>query len=229
VRRLQTADVRSVGGDPDLAAFSFAWRESLRSPSLPGLVQIVGTGQPTIQSVSLELGTARGNEFTYSPGVHQIVQQDCSGDGTVPRESAQLPQQQAFALPQTHGALGKSPESATVAEDALVHRQTGPWMGAPGLGLRLPDMVDVGQVIPIRVRGAEQARGVSCLIVDLQTGRQIASPPLRPAGDELQGRFDPPRPGLYRVSVTTGGMSSTSEIVMAAAPEEVTQNLEATS
>ena len=214
-RRLTPQDIADMGGDADLAARSFAWHERLSGSPPTGHVQVVGAAQPTVQALTIEAGTVTGHQQTLRPGAFAVQRVDMGGDGTVPRESAQLPALPAMPLAQSHGAIASTSEALLIVQDVLTDRRTGPWQGAGKLGLDLPDVVDAGRGFEIRVTGADRATDVTCRITDVARGRQVDAPrPVR-AGGSVLASADPRPAGLYRVSVDGGGTSGVSQLVMA--------------
>ncbi|MGW3630993.1 AAA family ATPase [Streptomyces sp. NPDC005122] len=116
LRRLTHEDVAQLGGDRDLAA------EAMRTPRrvslasfLPRIRTVVGTGQPTVQSVALDNGTVRplrsivrlSSDGSPLRDVHGTpLRWDTGGDGLVPRESASAgPSRPDILLPVRHGAF----------------------------------------------------------------------------------------------------------------------------
>ena len=221
VRRLTPADIAALGGDAELAARA-AERQASVSTAVPaGHVQVVGARQPTIQTLTLDGDQIEDWEYTCRREAASLARVDVGGDGTVPRESAQLPASPAFPLAQTHGALARTAEAILVAQDVMLLRGTGPWLGEGRLGLRTPDLIPAGDDLVFSVLGADRPRHVNCRIESVRTGRTIAVPSLRTQDDRLVALVPSGQPGLYRISVAGGGMSPVTEIVMVADPDPV--------
>ena len=216
-RRLTPADVGDVGGDAELAKASFAWHERIAAVSPIGHVQVVGSNQPTVQALTIDAGTVIGHRYTLQPprdasGVATKVDQ--GGDGTVPRESAQLPALSAMPLAQTHGALAATSEATLIVQDVLTDRRTGPWQGAGELGLDISDIVGAGQSFRAMISGVERPTDVRCRVFDVATGGQVDVPRVQAADGRLVATFEPQAAGLYRVSVDGGGSTPVSQLVL---------------
>jgi pimeloyl-ACP methyl ester carboxylesterase len=215
-RRLTPQDVADMGASAELAARSFAWHEQLSSFPLVGHIQVVGAVQPTVQALTIKAGTVTGYRHTLRLGAAGVDRVDMGGDGTVPRESAQLPALPAMPLAQSHGAIAATSEALLIVQDVLTDRRTGPWQGAGELGLDLPDVVAVGRPFEIRVTGADRALDATCRVIDVATGLQVDAPRLMHTGDGILASADPRSAGLYRVSAEGGGSSRVSQLLMAA-------------
>jgi hypothetical protein len=219
-RRLTLQDVDNIGADRDLAARSFAWHEQVSGLSPVGHRQVVGAAQSTVQALTITAGAVTGHYKTLRPGAAGVECVDMRGDGTVPRESAQLPGVVTIPLAQSHGAIASTSDALLVVQDVLTDRQTGPWQGRGELGLDLPDVIEAGRPFEIRITGTDRAANVTCRIVDLATGLPVDAP--RPAdgvgGDDVLARAAPRPAGLYRVSADGGGSSRVSQLVLSVPP-----------
>jgi hypothetical protein len=225
-RRLTVSDIVGLGGDSELATASLAARE--RAPAAPhGHVQVVGAYQPTVQAVTIEAGTVTGHRYTYRPHGNGVVRVDAGGDGTVPRESAQLPPDAAMPLAQTHGALTSSAEAVTVVRDVVTDRRTGPWQGAGQLGLDAPDVVGAGQLgldapdvvgagqpYQVGITGIERSTDVTCSVFDISSGLRVDTPAVGRLDGAVVARAQPLPPGLYWIRVDGGGTSPVTQILM---------------
>jgi len=214
-RSLEPDDVRDLGGDRELAECSARWHSRLSHLAPRRHVQVVGAHQPTVQALRIDAGTATGYRYTCRPaaggGIDRI---DLGGDGTVPRQSAQLPRGPAMPLGQTHGAIASTAEALLIAVDALTGTDTGPWQGGGTIGLDLPDTIEEGRTAGVVVTGAAHPRDVGCRVVDLAGNRQVDSPVLRPRDGALVATTCPLGPGLYRVGVAGGGNAPVSQILL---------------
>jgi hypothetical protein len=217
-RRLTSSDLADLGADRALAEQAFTWHASVSDVTPWGHVQVVGAHQPTMQAITLEAGTASARSYTCSPTGTGIDRTDLAGDGTVPRESAQLPHGAAVPLAQSHGALARSREAVLIARDLLEDRRTGPWQGAGDHGLDVTDVAPTGSPVRLAVTGTSRPRDLSCMVRDVSTGRVVAVPALQVRDRGLAGRFEAPAPGLYEVELRGGGMSPTTEMFMATPP-----------
>lgn len=215
-RHLTCADIELIGGDPVLAGLAFADRPGDRLPQKDLFVQVAGTRQRTLQSLTLASGDLATHEYTLSPaGEHGMERLDLMGDGTVHRQSAQLPGTRALPLAQSHGAIARAGEALTMVADVLLDATTGPWLGAQDLGLVTPDVVNAGRPFTITVTGAEHPRDVQLRIFNVGSGRLVAAPTTALADGVVTTIATPPEPGMYRIEVIGGGMSPVSEIVLA--------------
>lgn len=215
-RRLEPADVRALGGDGELAAQALERAARVAQLALPGHVQVVGAHQPTMQSLTLDAGVATGQRYTCKPAADGGIERvDLAGDGTVYRESAQLPAVAAMPLAQSHGAIAKSNEALIAVADALTDRRTGPWLGAGDIGLDLPDLVEPATPFTVEVSGVDHPLDVSCRIVDTATDRMVQTVVLRRMDGRIAGLTSVAAPGVYRVEVTGGGASAVSQLLMA--------------
>jgi hypothetical protein len=212
-RRLTASDVVGLGGDGELALASFAWRERV-SAAPQGLVQVVGTHQPTVQALTIEAGTVIGHRYTYQPCGDGVARVDVKGDGTVPRESAQLPPGSAMPLAQSHGALASSAEAVEVVRDVVTDRRSGPWLGVGQLGLDVPDVVDAGQPYWVGITGVERPTEVRCAVIDVSSGLRVDTPAVGRRDGAVAARAQPLPPGLYWVRIDGGGASPVTQMLM---------------
>jgi hypothetical protein len=218
-RQLTASDVIGLGGDGELVVAALSSRE--RVDTAPqGHVQVVGTHQPTVQAVTIEAGTVIGHRYTYRRGGQCVARVDAGGDGTVPRECAQLPSDPAVPLAQSHGALASSAEAVEVVRDVVTDRRTGPWQGAGQLGLDLPDMVRAGQPYWVGISGVERSGDVRCSVVDVGSGLRVDTPIVGYRDGAVMARAQPLPPGLYWVRIDGGGLSPVTQILMSTPESE---------
>lgn len=221
-RALTPADVAALGGDPDLARRSAQWHASLTGVIPAGHVGVAGTAQPTVQALSISGGEVTGQFYTCQPapsgGSTAIARADLSGDGTVPRVSAQLPDQQFTPLSQTHGALGRCHEAVIIATDAWTDHRTGPWQGTQEVGIDLPDIVPAGHELAVGITGLEHPNDGGCTVTDVSSGQIVVVAALAFEDGAVTTRITLPGPGMYRVSVSAGGRAPVTEVVLATAP-----------
>jgi hypothetical protein len=218
-RRLTPSDIGDVGGDPELAEASFTWHEQIAGVSPLGHVQVVGAKQPTVQALTIDAGAVIGHKYTFQPAKAAsgaVMQVDLGGDGTVPRESAQLPALSAMPLAQSHGALAATAEATLIVQDVLTDRRTGPWQGAGDLGLDIPDVVAAGQPFQAEISGAERPTDVACRLFNIATGLQVDAPRVQAADGRLIAMLEPQAAGLYRITVDGGSSTPVSQLVLAA-------------
>jgi hypothetical protein len=216
-RRLTPSDVVDLGGDAELAKASFAWHEQIAAVSPINHVQVVGSKQPTVQALTIDAGTVIGHRYTLQPArgaEGTAAHVDQSGDGTVPRQSAQLPGLSAMPLAQSHGALAATGEATLIVQDVLTDRRTGPWQGAGDLGLDIPDIVGAGHPFQAVISGAEQPTDVACRVFDVAVGRQVDAPRIEMADGRLIAAIEPQGAGLYRVRIDGSGGTPVSQLVL---------------
>lgn len=211
LRRITTADLASIGADPDLmVAAADRWSKLLLEQDPAGPVPlhaVVGTDQPTMQTVA---GGDGGPEFLDSlNGV------DHRGDSTVYRQSAAPAGTVAIPLPQRHGSLAKTREAVSIVIDKLVGADTGPPLGTRSVGADIPDLVEAGQPVIVRVHVAEESPiGVSVTSTALDTGVPTDWGSGILADGDLVFRRSGVAPGLHRVQVKAGGYSGVSDIML---------------
>lgn len=219
-RRLDAADVAAFGGDRELAIDAIARHERLALDDEPGERRlIVGTTQPTWQSLTLDAGTVTGQHYemrvTENGGVIRV---DRAGDGTVYRGSAGAFGLSARAIGQTHGALARTKESIDQIHDIVLGDEMGPPLGAEGgIGLDIGDLVEVGRPATIRLTGIEPT-AVGITVHDVADGHEIASPSPYIADGEVRADAYFAQPGLYRVSVHAGAASPVTQQILVIPP-----------
>jgi len=223
VRYLDRSDIAGFGGDPEL--FDAAWTayHQDKAATLPGHRLVVGTAQPTPQSIRVVAGTAepRYEECWFRDGM--VLRQNRWGDGTVSRGSAELPGSAPVYWAQQHAALARTSESIRYVLEVVRERDPnllGPPLGAErGTGLDVPDTpVVAGQEWTATVTGVPHARAAKCFVVDGVTGRHVDKVPLVRRDDVHVVRIRLPRPGLFRIVVDGGGTSAVSQLVLAEHP-----------
>jgi hypothetical protein len=214
-RVLTASDITAMGADPELWEAA-AHTASARDQVLPaGHIRLVGTDQPTVQSVTIDAGEVTGHRYSCRPSAGGgITREDRTGDGTVPRDSAWVRDSTGMPLAQTHGAIARCAEALVVAADVLAGRDTGPWQGETRLGLDLADAVPAGEPIPVTVTGADHPAHVTCRVADAGTGRQVAAPRLSKDGDGLRATISGLPSGLFRVRVAGGGATPVTQLLM---------------
>jgi len=210
-RRLTPADVERLGGDLDLARASSELHDALSRLDRSGLRTLVGVEQPTMQSLLLRDGVAEPQFFTNE----DEGSIDWRGDGTVYTQVAAGGVEPVSSLPQSHGALARSPEAIAAVRAVLTRRRLGPPMGAAGISLDVPDTISVDQPFDICVTSQGDPGGSGCRIVDADTNLQVSRPFLVRRGDAMVASARLLRAGLYRVEVQDGGYSAVTQLIMA--------------
>jgi hypothetical protein len=213
-RPLSSGDVDSIGGNRSLAQDAAArWTLLGLTGDQPGCTgpateAVAGAGQPTLQSVSIVAGACLFME--------SIDGVDYGGDSTVYRQSAAPVGVTAFPLPQKHGALAKTAEALTFVVDKLTGADTGPPLGTRRLGADIPDVVDAGKPVTVRVTGADGIPvGISVASTDLSTGKPTTWTDVKRDDNDLRYSHIGLRRGLHRIEVKGGGFSAVSDITLA--------------
>jgi hypothetical protein len=213
LRHLSSGDVASIGGDCQLAedaAGRWARLELIANgpgSSASATKAVVGAGQPTLQSVSIVAGAC-----LYLGSLKGI---DHGGDSTVYRQAAAPLGVTAFPLPQKHGALAKTEEALGFVVDKLTGGDTGLPLGTHPLGADIPDVIERGASVSIRVTCADGLPpGISVMSEDLSTGRPTRWSEATRDDDALLFFRNELGPGLHRIEVKGGGFSAVSDIAL---------------
>ena len=169
---------------------------------------LVGSDQPTLQGVALKAG-----EVTFTTTLGGA---DDGGDSTVYRKSAHPLGVTAFPLPQSHGALTKADEALRFVKDKLLERDTGLPLALRPVGAEIPDVVDAGAPVSVRVTGVEEdPGGVSVESTDVTTNQSYTWPEWDREGADVRYSYEGLPPGLHRISVQYGGYSAVTDILLA--------------
>jgi hypothetical protein len=225
-RYLTPQDAGALGANPELAAESKSRHDKIMSGTPGPLRILVGTDQPTMQSMRLADGvlTELYETCTTSPDGTITGRENLAGDSTVFRRAAAAFDLASASLPQAHGSLAKTPEAISHVRDVLLNATAGPPLGVTELGVDVPDIVSLDQPLEVRVTGAD-APAALCRIFDAATDQQIAVPPLlaqrESDGDALTATALVDTPGIYRVEVKAGGASPVVQYTMVTGPDEV--------
>ena len=224
VAGLSPSDVAALGGDRQLAEDSAQLHTRLADVSLVGHRQYFGLGQPTISSLTVENGVVTGQLYTFEVNADgSLVRHDerlkrllRHGDGTVPRNSAELVEGDSNP-PQQHSSLARMPEVVRNVRRILTEKpQLGAPLGDGELGLEAPDLVDSGAPWTIQVTGA---RTPSCRISSADSGKRLAIVALGRRDGTLSGDGPHLAPGLYRVEIQAAANSAVSQLVLMTDPE----------
>ncbi len=210
-RRLAPTDIGDLGGDIDLARSAGALHEVLAGVEVSDLRTMVGVEQSTMQSLRLRYGLAEPQYYIHEDD----GKIDWRGDGTVYVQVATGGVEPVSSLPQSHGALARTPEAIVAVRSVLTRRRLGPPMGAAGISLEVPESVAVGETFEISVTSQGDARKARCRVVDADTDIPIARPFLVRRSAAMVASTRLLRTGLYRIEVKDGGFSAVSQLVMA--------------
>ncbi|GGU93464.1 hypothetical protein GCM10010182_06320 [Actinomadura cremea] len=220
VVELGEADAVALGADRDLFQRSRRSRASWDPARLPGHRPVIGTGQPTDQSLRLRDGAAEllphgflrdpDDELRRDPfGRPQPV--DHRGDGTVFRYSAAPPgMPDATTLGQQHGALARTRSALDIVRGVVDRIDPGAALGdddGEAIGLRVPDTAEAGQRFEIAIDRVRAAGRVSVLVEDALRDRRPVARPVPHRGDDPEGLVAAvvlDEPGLYRIAVSDG-------------------------
>ncbi|GAA4457876.1 PGAP1-like alpha/beta domain-containing protein [Phytohabitans houttuyneae] len=205
-RRLTTADVVALGGDPAQAQ---AWgdRHAAEPGTLDGGIHrlVVGGAQPTAQSLSLSSGVVTLLHHELRAG-----RPDRFGDGTVPTGSGEIRGRVPVRFDQTHQGLTKADAVLRDVVQTLREfdpEQLGPPQGATeGVGLDVPDTpVPVGEEWTATLRGVRRRTRVAATITEVTgAGRRLPCT-VEIRDGAVQVLVNAPSSGLYRLEVTAGG------------------------
>lgn len=243
--RLAPERVAELGGDLGLARDAADLHDALRGVELPGHRAVIGTRQPTPQSLEIRDGVAHALYHAPKFRDGELLRDahgrprrfDRYGDGTVYRDAATVVSGLHLAV--QHGGMPR--DSAVVDQVCaiLTEDEPGSLMGGGDLGLHVPDVVSAGSSWRMHVTGTAYPASVTVTVADALTGREEDPPELRTGGDPaLGGRSDGveddpddggptgvvhadatlERPGLYRVTAEGGGGAPISQLVLATDP-----------
>lgn len=217
-RRLEPADLASVGADEELATDAAAVRvrlaEAIAAHGGGRIRTIVGSYQPTLQSVRFGSGDPVFAEVVEEDGRRT----DLGGDGTVHVEAARLAGVDAAYLPQSHGALAKTNEAVHSAASIVTERPLRPLQSGGEVGLRVPELVPARSVLHVEAIGA--APGTQCLLYRVEpTDALVTMMPLAARDDVLAADVMVDEPGTYRVLLSAGGNSPVEQLVAVVAPD----------
>ena len=220
-RHLSPAEVADLGGDRDLAAESRDRHERLMSGEPGPLRLLVGTDQPTNQSLTIAGGIVQPLEQELETDRDEMIvgRHDRRGDGTVYRRAAAAFGLEPAPLPQSHGALAATSEAIAFVGDVITNHTSGPPLGGEAaVGVRVPDICSVADPLRIEVTGGD-VQGTRCAVIDVASRQTVSVPALYRAGDGLIAAAYLPAAGLFRVEVKAGGRSAVACHVMAIPPD----------
>jgi pimeloyl-ACP methyl ester carboxylesterase len=228
VHHLTPSDVAALGGDEELARAAQESHARLAHVPLIGHRAVIGTEQPTVQSLQLRHGVVQelhhsfmlnsDGEFVRYKPTGELRRVDRRGDGTVPWNSADPEGTEPNPVPQQHGPLATADEALS-AVSAVLTKPEGPRLHGDGsIGLHLPDVVTPNTEWVVKVTGVAPHEA-TCKVTDLQTGIHVY-PPLRGRDGQTQATVSLPEPGLFRVTVAGSGTTPVNQLVMAEQPSD---------
>ncbi|MFJ8827927.1 esterase/lipase family protein [Streptomyces sp. NPDC102467] len=226
VHRLDAGHITALGGHPGLARDSLAFHARQRHVPLPDHRTVVGTRQPTEQSLSLASGhvTAYGDgPRPHSDGT-LIRDRDgrvryfaAHGDGTVYRDAATL-SGHVSTVPAQHGDLARADSALDAVTDILLEDLPhGIPLGEPGCGLSVPDLAEAGVPWRATAENIDSAQGLTCTLTDTGTGAERPVP-VHMRDGRPTATITADAPGLYRVGLHTYDRYTVSQLVLVSAP-----------
>lgn len=225
-RRLTPSDIESIGGRGSLARSSFAFHEKSSDTLMKNHHILAGTGQPTIQTISIKNGLVTSNRYTFTldptgaferAANGELIRVNAHGDGTVPRNSSYPAMSSGVTtVSQQHGHLARCSESLQFVADVITDSDPNAPRLGPGaeLGIDAPDIVRPAETFSARIVGANGPNDVKVTITN-DRGSNIDHPPISKRDGQWQTSIILPSPGIYRVTIEGGGLSPISQLVMA--------------
>ena len=210
---LTGAQVASVGADGSLAADALEIRSRLSDTVLPSHRLLVGSAQPTPQTMLLDAGKVVPQFHTYrrqedglaADAIGRPLPVDHRGDGTVYLHAAQLSGVKAHAIAQQHGALATTRAVIDSVQEVTREIQLGAVLGGLDLGLDVPLSAEPASIVPVTVHVESDPDLVEVVVERVTASARDTYRRGRWAGDD-QVAFEVsfPAPGLYRVSASNG-------------------------
>jgi hypothetical protein len=239
---LQSSDVASVGGDPELAKVALAAAQARVALPLPCHRAVIGVGQTTPTSMEIADGHVTLRPYGYrrhadgelmrNEHTGELLRWRYGGDATVFTEAAAPVGTETAPFAQQHGRLpgaGSIQEVVTrIVGDG--GRNLGAGLGDGCLGLDTPSVAVVGEPLRISIREndpkldeIDPAR-LSCLIENpAQEDEPVATVdlPARPGNDPrtLEAEITLNRTGLFRI-VVSGGGDPITRLLLVQTPED---------
>lgn len=225
VRRLTPDEVRAWGGDAEVAERAADLQQRLAGVDLIGHRQVIGTGRTTPTTLRPSKDGLRDEPYAFRPDGQGFVQ-DAEGrlfrdfrhgDGTVPRNSAELLRESGIADVQSHGALPRSASVLNICDSVLGERPQGPPLAA---GLGEPFTVDFPEVLPARRPWTVTITGRTRIRCEVEgiSSRTLRDLPVRSSGSArspvLVAEGPPLGEGLYRLTVDADSGSPMTEVVL---------------
>ncbi|MGY1583752.1 lipase/acyltransferase domain-containing protein [Streptomyces sp. MN13] len=224
VRKLTPSDVAALGGDKELFRTSQEFFDRLCRDPMPHLQPIAGVGQATVQSMRLNAGLVCSSEYGFRADRHGELKRDehgrparfpVKGDGTVHRASAS-PLPRTPTLYGQHGALASGKQARSAVASFLADEDyLGQLQADRGLGLKVPDYVEVGAKWDLAITGTDSPAGISCTVAAVDTRYTRIFPASADGNNRLRATCSVPSVGLYRVTVTSGHSPDLTQLVFA--------------
>jgi pimeloyl-ACP methyl ester carboxylesterase len=207
-RALTPADVGSIGASRELATAAAATIAKLDSAfetgaeGRPPVRSLIGTRQPTLQTVSIKDGVP-----TFFEAIDKI---DERGDGTVFRAAAAPPGVDPAYLPQSHGALSKTNEAVEYVAAKLTERSLKEYQALEGVGVRVPEIVIADQ--PFFIDILDGGPGLTCSLTDCENNQLVTVAVSKKYDGLVRAQFTVGKPGLFRIAVSAGGFSAVEKL-----------------
>lgn len=195
--------ITSLLGDPQLfrdadAAYR-ARSVAATDDQAPEVVSMAGINQPTAGIVKFESGggSAGGADAVVTDRVYlrtengferdrlgNLVTVDSTGDGTVPHFSASLRSHTLRSLQRLqHDQLAYAAEGLVVASHLVDDSEEPQFLaGASGLGIRIPQILEVGSSLEVELTGVDPPTRVLVEVLNAD-GRPVARPPVVKTSD----------------------------------------------
>jgi hypothetical protein len=169
-----------------------------------GIVAIKGVLQPTPQSAR---PGGEGIEL-----LQEYMGEDKGGDGTVPRPSAHPPDWanertpgQTLWAAQLHATLQETEGVQAQLYGLLTMGRLGTWMGGEQIGVKVPDLLSVGEPLEVLVTADDPTLALTAAVAPHDSQEPIAEPRLLTNyGEGRYGtRFTDLPAGTYQIRVAT--------------------------
>ncbi|WP_214404027.1 lipase/acyltransferase domain-containing protein [Pseudonocardia lacus] len=222
-RRLTPVDVEALGGDRELAAASTTMHTATADNPLPDHYAMIGVRQPTPATLTLRDGVVDAHQHTFRArgGVFDrdadgvLVRYLEHGDGTVPLNSAH-PRggPRPTSITQQHGPLASCREVCEAVQAVLLERAPDEdRLGSDEVGVDLPDLVDAGTEFDIALTWIDGPTDAIITVQD-ETGHMVDHPTIYRAAGGWRAEVRPLPAGIHRITVTPGGTSPISQLVL---------------
>jgi pimeloyl-ACP methyl ester carboxylesterase len=168
------------------------------------LRKVVGIDQPTLLSAELDGRNVKPVEWMRGQRDGRWVDVDIKGDGTVPRRSAEADGQDGLYQIEQHGTLHVDRGPLEYVTGVLTQTDV-TWRARaeenrPALGIKLPDVVKVGEEVSVGVLADESRLSLVGTVRSLG-GDTFEVPAVNQGEGVYLIRFAPPQPGAYEIQV----------------------------
>lgn len=230
LRRLDSAQVASVGGDARMARDALDRRAAYAGTALPDHRVVIGSAQATAQSVEIDGSGVVVHQHTYrrhrddnlsADEIGRPRPVDYRGDGTVALHAAQLPEVKATPVAQQHGALARTPSVIDIVREVVRDVDLGLVLGGRDLGLAVPDSAEPEVAVPVRVEVDSDPHLLVVTVEDVNSAFRETYRRFR-FEDDAAVVFDVnfPATGLYRVLASNGHDPVSSLVMVGEEPDD---------